>query len=41
MFRILAALAFAVSFDLLVDDGKYSYAAEVIFISVWQHFFSS
>jgi hypothetical protein len=38
MLRILAALAFAVSFDLLFFDGRYTDAAKQIALTVLQHF---
>jgi len=37
MFRILAALAFAVSFDVIWFDGKYTHAVEQIATQIVQH----
>jgi hypothetical protein len=37
MFRVLATLAFMVSFDLFLFDGKYTYAAEGVALSILQH----
>jgi hypothetical protein len=36
-FRMLATLAFAVSFDLYLFDGKYTHAAEQITFLMLQH----
>jgi hypothetical protein len=38
MLRIVATLAFAVSIDLYLFDGRYSHAAEQVAISIIQHF---
>jgi hypothetical protein len=38
LFRTLAALAFAVSFDVLLSDGKYMHAAQQIALAIYQHF---
>ena len=38
MLRITATLAFAVSFDLLLFDGKYTHAAEQMALTILQHF---
>ena len=38
MLRILATLAFAVSFDLLIFDGRYTKSAEQIALTILQHF---
>jgi len=38
MLRILATLAFAVSFDLVFFDGKYTDAGKQIVLTVLQHF---
>jgi len=38
MLRILATLAFAVSFDLLFFDGKYTDAAKQLALTILQHF---
>ena len=38
MLRIMATLAFAVSFDLLLFDGKYTDAAKQMALAVLQHF---
>jgi hypothetical protein len=37
MFRTLTTLAFAVSFDLYLFDGKYTHAAEQIAYLMLQH----
>ena len=38
MLRILATLAFAVSFDLLFFDGRYTDAVKQMGLTVLQHF---
>jgi hypothetical protein len=38
MFRILATLAFMVSFDLFLFDGRYCRAAEQMAIVILQQF---
>jgi hypothetical protein len=38
MLRLLATLAFAVSFDILLFDGKYVNAVEHIALAVVQNF---
>jgi hypothetical protein len=38
MFRVLAAMAIALSVDLYLFDGKYSYAFEQLAIPIVQHF---
>jgi hypothetical protein len=37
MLRILATLAFAVSIDLYLFDGKYTHAAEQVILSIYQN----
>jgi hypothetical protein len=38
MFRFLATLAFAVSFDFLLTGGKYATAVGQVAMAVVQHF---
>jgi len=38
LLRILATLAFAVSFDLLFFDGRYTNTAEQVAVTILQHF---
>ncbi len=38
MLRIMATLAFAVSIDLLLFDGKYTSAVEQMTLTILQHF---
>jgi hypothetical protein len=38
MFRFLATLAFAVSFDILLTGGKFVAAADQVAMAVIQHF---
>lgn len=38
LFRTLAMLAFAVSFDVLLWDGKYTHAVQAIAFSIYRHF---
>ena len=38
MLRLLATLAFAASFDILLFDGKYISAVDNIAVAIIQHF---
>ena len=38
LFRTLAMLAFAVSFELMFWDGKHIYAVKTIALTVYRHF---
>jgi hypothetical protein len=38
MLRLLATLAFAASFDILLFDGKYFCAGDKIAVALIQHF---
>jgi hypothetical protein len=38
MFRLLATLAFAVSFDIILTGGRYIAAADQLVLTVAQHF---
>jgi len=38
MFRVLATLAFLVSFDMLLFNGRYTLAVEQVTLSMFQHF---
>jgi len=38
MLRLLATLAFAASFDILLCDGKYITAVDRIAVQIIQHF---
>jgi hypothetical protein len=38
MLRLLAALAFAASFDILLFDGKYISAVDKLAVAIIQHF---
>jgi len=37
LFRMLATLAFAVGFDVLMFDGKYTHVVEQLGLSIFQH----
>jgi hypothetical protein len=37
MFRMLATLAFAVSFDMILFGGKYTYAVDQVAIQIMRH----
>jgi hypothetical protein len=38
LFRTLATLAFAVSLDVFLCDGKYTHAVETMALSIYRHF---
>jgi hypothetical protein len=38
LLRVLATLAFLVSFDNLLLDGRYTQAVEQVALSMFQHF---
>jgi len=38
MIRVLATLAFAVSFDILITGGKYMHAADQLALAFFQYF---
>jgi len=38
LFRTLAMVAFAVSFDFYLFDGKYTHAVEQLALSLYQYF---
>jgi hypothetical protein len=38
LLRVFATLAFAVSFDILLFDGRYTHVVEQVALSMFQHF---
>jgi len=38
LFRMLATLAFAVGFDVLLCDGRYTQAVERVALTIARHF---
>jgi hypothetical protein len=38
LFRMLATVAFAVSFDVLLCDGKYTHTVEQVALAIARHF---